>query len=235
MKKVSVIITCYNHEDYLDEAINSIRGQIEQPDEIILVHDGCTKQCKAYGNVTTVFSAKNQGVCKARDIGFKISTGSHIIFYDADDVMPPNYIKEMVAVDADVVYPNCVVWSHWGESTYANGWHEAPEKVKMEKMLQRNEILMTSMFKREWYDKVGGFDETLPLFEDYSFWLKCLSLGAVFKKSRAFLMYRQREKSRNHQSDEIKVKTYRKIVEPYLNARSCGKNGKVVKGQEYHC
>lgn len=214
-KKISVIITCFNLELYLDECVDSVKQQILQPFEIFVLHDGCKEIAKAYTGVTTVFSDKNVGVCRARDIGFKMSTGDYVIFFDGDDVMPLNYLLELSKVEADVVYPNCVVWASWGDSGMKSKWHEAPNKAVFDKLLKRNEILMPSMFKREWYDKVNGFDSSLPIFEDFDFWMRIMENGATFKKSNAFLMYRQRTLSRNHQSDELKAEIYNKIREKF--------------------
>lgn len=228
MKKISVIITCYNLETYLDECVDSVKQQIRPADEIILVHDGCKETAKAYAGVTTIFCDKNKGVSSARDIGFKISTGDYIVFLDGDDVLPLNYLMQMAYTDADVIYPNCVVWAGWGNSGLQNVWHEAPAKITMEKMLIKNEVLMPSLFKREWYIKCGGFDKSLPLFEDWEFWVNCLSKGAVFKKSCAFLMYRQRTLSRNHQKDELKKEIYKKVSEKYKNLTLNKKNASKV-------
>ena len=228
MKKISVICTCYNLEKYLDECIDSITQQIYKPYEIILIHDGCKEAAKAYTGVTTVFADKNIGVAGARDMGFKISTGDYIVFLDGDDVLPLNYLMQMAHIDADIVYPNCVVWAGWGNSGLANIWHEAPVKITMEKLLIKNEVLMPSLFKREWYIKCGGFDKSLPLFEDWEFWVNCLSKGAVFKKSSAFLMYRQRTLSRNHQKDELKKEIYQKVAEKYKNLTLNKKKGDKV-------
>lgn len=217
MKKISVIITCFNLEKYLDECIDSVKQQIFQPYEIILIHDGCKETAKAYTGVTTVFADKNMGVAKARDMGFKMSNSDYILFLDGDDVLPLNYLQEMSLIDADVVYPNCIVWAGWGNSGLMNVWHEAPNKITLERLLERNEVLMPSLFKREWYEKCGGFDESLPIFEDWEFWVNCASKGAIFKKSCAFLMYRQRTLSRNHQKDELKSEIHKKVNERYKN------------------
>lgn len=215
---ISVIVTCFGLEDYLDECIDSIKQQIRQADEIILVHDGCVEKAKAYEGVTTVFCDKNKGVVAARDTGYRMSTGSHIIFFDGDDIMPLNYLLQIGIPVADVVYPNCVTWAGWGNSGHKNVWHESPPVITFEGMLIRNEVLMCALFSREWYKKVGGFDTSLPLFEDYEFWLKCMVKGAKFVKSSAFIYYRQRTKSRNHQNDELKREIYKKITDKYKNA-----------------
>lgn len=213
MKKISVICTCFNLEEYLDECIDSIKQQIFKAHEIILIHDGCNKTAKAYSGVNTVFLDKNIGVSKARDLGFKISSGDYIVFFDGDDIMPLNYLLELQKEEADVVYPNCILWAGWGGSGLQNEWHEAPKTIKLKDMMKMNSVLMPSLIKRETYIDVGGFDETLPIFEDYDFFLRILIKNGNFKKSKAFLMYRQRTLSRNHQNDEIKREIYKKITQ----------------------
>lgn len=215
MKNISVIVTCFNLENYIDECIDSIKQQIKAPFEIIVIHDGCKEVSKTYPGVTSVLCDKNKGVTAARDMGFKMSTGNYVMFFDGDDVMPPNYLMQMSYTDADVVYPNCVLWAGWGNSGKENVWHEAPAKLLWKHQLVTNEVLMPSLFKREWYDKVGGFDPTLPIFEDYDFWLRIQEKGATFAKSCAFLMYRQRTLSRNHQDDATKREFYHKIAEKF--------------------
>ena len=222
--KISVIVTCYNLEEYLDECMDSIKQQVYQAHEVILVHDGCKEKAKAYNGVTTIFCSKNNGVARSRDMGFKISTGDHIVFFDGDDVMPYNYLLELQKQDYDVVYPNCIIWTGWGNSGGQNVFHEAPASVKIKQLLVKNEILMPAMFKRKWYDEVEGFDPTLELFEDYDFWLRIMNKGAVFKKSSAFMYYRQRTLSRNHKKDELKREVYRKIIEKFtLNSKKDSK------------
>jgi len=228
MKKISVIVTCFNLEKYLDECIDSIKQQILQPFEIILIHDGCKAGSKAYQGITTIFSDKNYGVSEARDKGFRISKGDYIVFFDGDDVMPLNYLMQMSYTEADVVYPSCVVWAGWGDSGHKNVWHEAPNHIKFHELLIKNEVLMPSLIKREWYKKVGGFDAELPLFEDWAFFVKIMSKGAIFKKSCAFIYYRQRTQSRNHQKDEIKKEVYRKVRAKYPKFDKRGRKLKKV-------
>lgn len=210
MTKISVIVTCYNLEKYLDECLRSLRDQTVLPDEVILVHDGCTHPVGGIG-VTTLIREKNIGVARSRDEGFKISSGDKILFVDADDVLPENFIEKMLEIKANIVYPNCLLWSHWGESTFQNAWHEAPPRISMKKMLDRNEVVVTSMMDREVYEKVGGFNPKLQVFEDWDFFLRALSIGFTFRRANTYLKYRQRTNSRNHQDEKLKQKIYREI------------------------
>ena len=93
---VSVIITCYNLEKYLGEAVESVKAQTVCPQEIIVVHDGCEKPTMHDGT-HTVFRQVNLGVAKTRDEGVRIASQPNLLFLDADDVIPETYLQEMVS------------------------------------------------------------------------------------------------------------------------------------------
>jgi hypothetical protein len=78
-------------------------------------------------------------------------------------------------------------------------------------MLDRNEVVVTSMMDREVYEKIGGFNPKLQVFEDWDFFLMALSVGFTFKRANTYLKYRQRTNSRNHQDEKLKQKIYREI------------------------
>lgn len=213
--KVSVIVTCYNLETYLGETIQSIQDQTHPVDEIILVHDGCEKS-NAFNGVNVLFCPKNQGVACARELGFRLTTGGYVLFVDGDDVLPDYFIEEMCKVldaGADIAYPDTFAWSSWDYSLKPNAFFKSPKKIIMKEMVKFNRVLVTSMMKREVYEKVGRFDKTLEIFEDYDFWLRALVMGFKFERANTYLKYRQRTLSRNHQQDEVRKAVYHRIIE----------------------
>lgn len=214
--KVSVVVTCFNLEEYLNDTIQSLHDQTHKVDEIILVHDGCEKPT-AFEGVETLFCPSNQGVAIARELGFRLTTGGYVLFVDGDDVLPDFFVEEMCKVldkgNADIAYPDTFAWSSWGHSLMENAYFKSPKKITIKDMVKFNRVLVTSMMKREVYEKTGRFDKTLPIFEDYDFWLRAMNLGFRFEKADTYLKYRQRQKSRNNQSDELRKKTYHTIID----------------------
>lgn len=95
--KISVIITIYNMEQYLDKCIQSVINQTYKNLEIILINDGSTDKslniCKKYAisdNRVVLVNKNNEGLVKARISGIKQAVGDYITFVDADDWLDSN-------------------------------------------------------------------------------------------------------------------------------------------------
>jgi GT2 family glycosyltransferase len=214
---ISIIITCYNLESYLLEAVESVKAQTLQPQEIIVVHDGCKKPALIPGT-TVLFREKNIGVALSRDEGFHISNHQLILFLDADDVLTENFLQESVETikTASIAYPSILLWSYWSDKPKKNEMHYAPTSITKDNLYKFNQVTVTSLMSRDVYEKVGGFDPTLLIWEDWDFFIKALRAGFKFKRTNAYIKYRQRKDSRNHQDDSLKKETYEVIKKRYV-------------------
>lgn len=219
-KRVSIIITCYNLERFLGDAVNSVRQQTILPLETIIVHDGCQKPT-VWDNTTTLLRQKNLGVAKSRDEGVRLSSGELLVFLDADDCLTENYIEECLKVfnrgNVDIAYPNTLLWSYWGEEKpLQNRLHQSGSRVTLRDMIKYDKFLVvSSMMKRTVYEKIGGFDKTLSIYEDWDFWLKAITMEFSFRRANTYLKYRQRENSRNRQNEDLRSSTIKQIRERY--------------------
>ncbi|MGM9874564.1 MAG: glycosyltransferase family 2 protein [Bacilli bacterium] len=102
--KVSVIIPVYNVEKYLDDTMNSLINQTIGINnvEIVLVNDGstdnskkiCLKYKDMYPDNIIFINKNNSGVSDSRNIGFKKSTSSYVLFLDSDDKLSKNFLKK---------------------------------------------------------------------------------------------------------------------------------------------
>lgn len=192
---VSVLITCHNKEAYLDECVSSVIRQTKSPKEIIVVHDECENPMH-HAKVTSIMLPTNLGVCKARDVAFRYSTGELILFLDGDDIMSPDYIEKMVlkiADGADIAYPDIYFFGDPGESLTIS---PEPLQLSLIAEMKKLPIVVTSMMKREVYSSLGGFSN-FPVLEDMDFWLRAMCNGYTFKKAQTLLWYRQEGVKRN--------------------------------------
>jgi len=98
---VSVIITNYNYERYLREAILSVLGQTYDNIETIVVDDGSSDGSRAiiedYRDRAIVLLQENRGPTGAYNAGYAASHGELIVFLDADDMLQRNAVQEVVA------------------------------------------------------------------------------------------------------------------------------------------
>ena len=102
---ISVIIPCYNIENYLSKSVKSIINQAYDDVEIILVNDGSTdntlKICEQlkqqYLNVK-VINQSNEGVSSARNNGILAAKGEYICLLDGDDFLDNNCFKKVMEI-----------------------------------------------------------------------------------------------------------------------------------------
>lgn len=111
---VSVIVPVYNGEKYIDTCMKCLLEQTYSNIEIILVNDGskdksgeiCDRYAQNNNNVKVVHKS-NGGLSSARNAGIEASTGEFLYFYDVDDEITPDLVKDNVELaqkhNADVV------------------------------------------------------------------------------------------------------------------------------------
>ena len=94
---ISVIIPCYNAENFIGEAIESVLRQTFKPYEIIVVDDGSTddsvKVIKKFKDKIILIQQENKGRVEARKTGFRRATGKWIALLDADDYWHPKKLE----------------------------------------------------------------------------------------------------------------------------------------------
>lgn len=181
---VTVVICTYNDSHLLMPALKSCISQGTQVRVIIV--DDCSTTPLVDGvryfaqrpNVTYVRHKVNMGLSGARNTGVYLSNpGDLVIPLDSDDALFPGVLAKMERAfdaDTDVVYGN--LWSN----RYVD--YPAAQPWSIELLRRQNPIFSTSMFRREIWDKVGGYlVREGSHYEDWQFWNKCFMAGARFK------------------------------------------------------
>lgn len=91
---ISVIITNYNYQQFLAQSVESALAQTYLPLEVIVVDDGSTDRsleiARCYSDRVTILEKRNGGQASAFNAGFRQSSGSWVLFLDADDWLEPN-------------------------------------------------------------------------------------------------------------------------------------------------
>jgi glycosyltransferase involved in cell wall biosynthesis len=183
METVSVIIPMYNYSQYLDEAIQSVLNQSVKPHEIICVSDGVIDNSVEIARKYPVIivEKKNGGLSSARNAGAKIATGKYLMSFDSDDIMRPDCIKEHLKIIDDKSIATCGLMAFGNESYTAR-----PRQATVDILLKTNVIYSNTLFPKQAWIDVGGFDESETMrygWEDREFWLRVIGAGYTSKTS----------------------------------------------------
>lgn len=96
MKSISVIVTYYNSEDYIESCLTSLKKQRFQDFELILVNDGSTDNSKTIATqsianwdipIKEIDLQQNTGHAHARNIAMQEVDAPYFIFIDSDDYL----------------------------------------------------------------------------------------------------------------------------------------------------
>ena len=190
MNSVSVIIPTCNRARLLPRCLDSVLSQELQPLEIIVVDDGSTDSTRDlvrrdYPGVTLI-PQENTGVSAARNAGIGAAGGDWLAFLDSDDAwLPAKLDRQMQTVtesrDIDVVHTD-EIWIRNGVRVNPHSKHRKYGGSIFRHCLPRCVISPSSvMIRRRVFDRVGLFDETLPVCEDYDMWLRiCARMPVAF-------------------------------------------------------
>ena len=200
---ISIIVPCYNQGKYLPECLASVHSQRYDNYEIIVINDGSTDADtnRTVREISTprikVLETKNQGVSAARNLGIKNSTGKYILPLDADDKIGADFIQKAVEIlekNENIKVVNCKV-TLFG----AKNGRLPVESYSLEKLLARNFIVVSAIFRRSDFEKTEGYNPNMREgFEDWDFWITLLKNGgAVHTLNDTGFFYRIKRNSRN--------------------------------------
>lgn len=185
---VSVIIPTYNRAATLVRSLTSVINQSLPPREIILVDDGSTDRSEFLVRQqfpqVRYLKQPNLGVSRARNCGIAAAKGEWIAFLDSDDEwLPSKLAAQRAALRREPFSRIC----HTDEIWLRSGKHLNPMKKHQKRggrIFQHCLPLCVIspsavMVHRSVFQRVGAFDESLPVCEDYDLWLRICALYPV--------------------------------------------------------
>ena len=198
--KISVVIPTLNRINTLQRALDSVINQTYKPAEIIVVDngssDGTLKFLREQYPKITILTENKIGVSSARNKGIKKSINQWIALLDSDDAWHSRKLEIQTSMlDSALKEYNLI---HTDEIWFRNNKHiNQMKKHKkqggyiFERCLSLCCISPSSvLLKKNILDKVGLFDESLPVCEDYDMWLKiCSSEEVLFAQDKLTYKY----------------------------------------------
>ncbi len=213
---VSVVIPAYNVARHIGEAIASVRAQEDDKLggklEIIVVDDGSSDGsadlvARDHPDVR-LFRKPNGGAASARNMGMREARGDYVAFLDADDVWLPSKLAAQVAYLQ--AHPQvgllCSGFSHW-EADEQGNYPDPRETVRdtpdasldeprsgwvYHKLLLDNFVwTSTVLMRRALIKRIGFYDETLRLGQDYDYWLRAARETEIHRLAGIMALYRK--------------------------------------------
>jgi len=178
---VSVVIPTYNRWPMVGEAVDSVLAQTVSDFELIVVDDGSTdetpRRLRDYGERLTVVTQGRRGVAAARNLGASRATGRYLAFLDSDDLWHPRKLQEQLGfMERNPQVEICQtdeIWIRNGVRVNPRNRHRKPSGDIFRASLELCLVSPSAvMMRRELFERAGGFDESLPVCEDYDLWLR---------------------------------------------------------------
>lgn len=194
---VSIVITNYNKEDYIQECLDSIVNQTYKEIEVIIIDDASTDSSvnkieewiesnKDKGiNINLFQISKNIGFSGAVTTGLYLASGEYIAMQDGDDISDPtriekqvNYLKNNKGIRA--IGTNYAAFSNKRRrpKILPNTVMYGVEKIREAFSKGINAVTFgTILFEGEIFDEIGGLTRKADGAEDFEFVSKLLPFG----------------------------------------------------------
>ena len=202
---VSIIVPYFNHKDFIEELLISIKNQTYNKLEIIVINDGSSdgslkllKYLKSKYSFN-LYTQKNKGICATLNRGLSLARGEFINIIGSDDVLFKTKIDDQVKIlsqnDYDAVAGGIALITK--ESIQLN-----TIKPRIKGILSLNDVFFnnsvfstTLMFRASVFKKFGKYDERNPI-DDYPILLNMLDKGAkIFNFNEIWAYYRVSEEN----------------------------------------
>ena len=197
---VTVIIPTYNRRRWIGECLDAIQAQTYRHVETLVIDDGSTdgtvewlRSKPRYAFAQIHVQPQNGGASEARNAGIRMARGDLIAFIDSDDVLASNHLERAVEVfqkdthvglfccDSTIIGPDGEVL-HDGRT-----WHEIQGELKrypvrsglrsLKEIFLFSNIFPGFTLRREVFDEVGCFDQSIFPLDDYDLALRVAGRG----------------------------------------------------------
>lgn len=213
--RVSVVLSVFNGENYICESVESVLCQSMPDFEFIIINDGSTdgtgKQLSEYKDKRIkVITTVNKGLAAALNHGVELAQSNYIARIDADDVCcEKRFELQLLELQSN---PEISVLGSYARLIDKDGesmgriikppLHHNRILDNLFKIKGKNLIHPTIIFKKNIFQKVGGYDERLPASQDLDLWFKMSVSGVLAVIPEILINYRVHDKAISTSSRE---------------------------------
>ncbi len=193
---VTVICLCYNHAEFVVEALESVLNQTHQNVELIIADDFSTdnsveiikKWLHFHPEIQYIFNSENKGNTKSFNSCLALSKGEYIIDLAADDVLKLDCIAKQIKAFTESTYENLgLVYGNaeWitEKGEYIDAYFPTDSFGKVIEKQSTGDIYLSilngktklcsvsALTKKTVFEQLNGYDENLA-YEDYDLWIR---------------------------------------------------------------
>lgn len=203
---VSIVMPCYNGEQFIQETIESVMNQTYKSWELIIVDDG--SKDNSYSIVSRyakndkrihLIQQKNAGSAAARNNGIRHSKGQYLALLDSDDIWLPGFLDSQVRfIQQKGAVCVCSSYSRIDEQS-----NEILKPVMSKPIITSKDMkaidyigCLTGLYDQSKYGKVYLKEELNSLLDDYAFWIDVINFeGIAYGNPKILAKYRIRRNS----------------------------------------
>jgi glycosyltransferase involved in cell wall biosynthesis len=186
---ISVVMSVHNGEKFLREAVESILNQTFRDFEFIIIDDGSADGSKAIleeyaarGARVRLVSRENRGLTKSLNEGLALARGEFVARMDADDIaLPERFQRQIEYLNNNSLIAALGTWVCFidGQGVKMIEHHSAahPAIIAWEFSMGNMVWHPTMMIRREWLEKVGNYDESFWVAQDFDLWSRIFRAG----------------------------------------------------------
>ena len=228
---VSIVIPCYNHEDFVQDSIQSVIDQTYNNIELIIIDDGSKDNsiskiqemidsCEQRFVRFEFRSRPNKGLSATLNEAIEWCKGEYYSAIASDDIM----LKDKTQIQVDFLEKNNDIAAVFGGIKLIDSNNlEVGNRLSKSELYNFEKIIMhkhnlpapTQLIRLEAIRKVGGYNSNL-FIEDWYMWLKISQDSGIFYLNQFFTLYRKH--------DDNMSKKLKKMQQGRLEVLSCFKD-----------
>tara|TARA_Y100001958_G_C21233825_1_gene559948 strand:+ start:1592 stop:2317 length:726 start_codon:yes stop_codon:yes gene_type:complete len=186
---VTVIMSCFNSENFIEDAVNSITNQSFRDFEFLIMDDGSSdntykiiqnlsyedRRIKIYQN------DKNIGLTKSLNLLIKEARGEFIVRQDADDISYVDRLKSQIDILSKSKFSACTTRAKIMDTNYIKPKYTYFLPKKMVIKFKNPFIHGTLAIKKQVLNELGNYDENFYFAQDYKLFSKMIEQGYKIK------------------------------------------------------
>lgn len=219
---VSIVLPIYNGEKYMRQSIDSVIAQIYTNWELLIIDDGSTDRtaeiAKEYeekdARISYHKNPQNMRLPRTLNRGFSLAKGDYLTWTSDDNLYHPEALEKMVKAlqknkNAQFAFCNCDLIDE-------NGTWLSTQKIPsnyQDQIIGNNVVGACFMYTREVYNKIGDYDHSRILVEDFDYWQRIFANYAVVPVFETLYQYRVHQGSLTGTTKESVTNTmYEKTI-----------------------